>query len=233
MNIRSGTDPRPMRLTLRVLAHLLDYPGEELPDRLTALVEALDAEEVLSATRRAELDVFLAQFAAQVPLDAAAAWIELFDRGRATSLHLFEHVHGDSRDRGPALLDLAQTYAAAGLDLRADELPDYLPAVLEFASTLPPVEGRAFLAETVHILTAIFSALRARGSTYACLLGALIELAGAEAQAVGVPAEEPLDAAWEEPPAFGGCPARSHAHQASSQPVHFVRRSTALPGGLA
>ncbi|MET5021328.1 nitrate reductase molybdenum cofactor assembly chaperone, partial [Burkholderia pseudomallei] len=76
----------------------------------------------------------------------------LFDRGRSTSLHLFEHVHGDSRDRGPAMIDLAQTYEKAGLHLGPAELPDYLPVVLEFASTQPPKEARAFLAEMTHIL---------------------------------------------------------------------------------
>ena len=92
-------------------------------------------------------------------MQVEADYVELFDRGRATSLHLFEHVHGDSRDRGPAMIDLGQTYEKAGLILAEGELPDYLPAVLEFVSTQPPREARAFLGEMAHILNAIFAAL--------------------------------------------------------------------------
>ena len=95
-------------------------------------------------------------------LAAEADYVELFDRGRATSLHLFEHVHGDSRDRGPAMIDLAQTYEKAGLFLAPGEMPDYLPVVLEYASTQPPAEARAFLGEMAHIFNAIFSALQQR-----------------------------------------------------------------------
>src|SRR4029078_2389354 len=93
------------------------------------------------------------------PLDSEAAYVELFDRGRATSLHLFEHVHGDSRDRGPAMVDLCAMYEKAVLLRAPGELPDYLPVVLEFASTQPAREARAFLGEIAHILAAIFGAL--------------------------------------------------------------------------
>jgi nitrate reductase delta subunit len=84
--------------------------------------------------------------------------VQLFDSGRRTSLHLFEHVHGDSRDRGPAMIDLAQTFEQAGLYLAEGTLPDYLPAVLEYASTQPPREARAFLNEMAKILNVIFNA---------------------------------------------------------------------------
>ncbi len=110
--------------------------------------------------------------------------MELFDRGRRTALHLFEHVHGDSRDRGPAMVDLAQTYDRAGLQLVPGELPDYLPVVLEFASTQPPAQAREFLRETAHIVQAIFSALLERGSPYASVLAAVLDLAGERAQKV-------------------------------------------------
>src|SRR6185312_12515534 len=113
-----------------------------------------------SAARLAELEALIDSLARAEPLDAEAAYVQLFDRGRATSLHLFEHVHGDSRDRGPAMIDLAQTYDKAGLCLAPGELPDYLPVVLEFVSTQPPREARAFLGEMTHIFNAIFSALQ-------------------------------------------------------------------------
>ncbi len=152
-----------------------------------------------------------------------ADYVELFDRGRATSLHLFEHVHGDSRERGPAMIDLGQTYAGAGLILSEGELPDYLPAVLEFVSTQPPREARAFLGEMAHIFNAIFGALQQRGSAYASVLGALLELAGERAQPVAAAADEPLDESWAEPVVFDGCSSKGQARPGQAQPIKIVR----------
>jgi len=170
-------------------------------------------------------------------LELEAEYVAVFDRGRATSLHLFEHVHGDSRERGPAMIDLGQTYAKAGLILAEGELPDYLPAVLEFVSTQPPRGARAFLGETAHILNAIFGALQQRRSAYACVLGALLELAGETAQAVKPAAEEPLDESWAEPPVFDGCSTKGQARPGQPQPVRLVRvgmnRAGAKPGAVA
>lgn len=222
--------PPEMRLTLRVLAKLLGYPSAELRAHLPELREALAAERALGSARRAELEALMESLARTPALDVEAAYVELFDRGRSTSLHLFEHVHGDSRDRGPAMVDLAQTYEKAGLYLGPHELPDYLPVVLEFASTQPPREARAFLAEMVHILQAIFSALQQRGSAYASVLGALVELAGEKAHAVKVTADEPIDDSWAEPAAFDGCSAKGQSRPGELQPVHVVRKSPASEG---
>src|SRR4029079_3861154 len=120
-------------------------------------------------------------------------------------------VHGDSRDRGPAMIDLAQTYATAGLFLAEGELPDFLPVVLEFTSTQPPREARAFLAEMAHIFNAIFATLQQRRSAYASVLCALLELAGEKAHPAPVAEEEPIDAIWEEPPVFDGCSSKGQA----------------------
>jgi nitrate reductase delta subunit len=222
-----------MTLSLRVLARLLDYPGAELRSRLPEMRDALRAERAVSDARLAELDLLMDALSGADALDAEAAYVQLFDRSRATSLHLFEHVHGDSRDRGPAMIDLAQTYDQAGLHLAPDELPDYLPAVLEFVSTQPPREARAFLAEMTHIFNALFSALRERRSAYASVLGALLELAGEKAQPVKVAPEEPLDASWAEPPAFDGCSAKGQATPDRPQPIHIVRKDNAAKGAPA
>ena len=197
------------------------------------MAEALAGERALPARRQAEIEHLLDALESAPALDAEATYVDLFDRGRSTSLHLFEHVHGDSRDRGPAMVDLAQTYEKAGLYLGPGELPDYLPVVLEFASTQPPREARAFLAEIAHILNAIFNALRERQSPYASVLGALIELAGERASAVKVAADEALDAAWEEPPAFGGCSTRGQARPDVPQPIKIVRRESTASGSAA
>lgn len=214
-------------ISLRVLARLLAYPNDALRADLVDMRSALEADRALTATRKTELLDLIQHLVQGKPLDLEADFVDLFDRGRATSLHLFEHVHGDSRDRGPAMIDLTQTYEKAGLFLAPDELPDYLPVVLEFASTQPPEKARAFLSEMAHILNAIFSALQQRGTRYASVLGALIELSGEKAQAVAVVADEPLDAAWEEPEVFGGCSVKGQGKPDQAQPLHFVKSDAA------
>jgi nitrate reductase delta subunit len=220
-------------LTLRVLARLLGYPGTELRSHLPEMRDVLRAEGAVTVGRLAELDVLMHALSNSDPLDTEAAYVQLFDRGRATSLHLFEHVHGDSRDRGPAMVDLAQTYDQAGLYLVPGELPDYLPAVLEFVSTQPPREARAFLNEMTHIFNAIFSALQQRQSAYASVIGALLELAGERAQAVKVAPEEPLDATWAEPPAFDGCSPKGQSRPDQAQPIRIVRKDNSTKGAPA
>jgi nitrate reductase delta subunit len=209
--------------TLRVLARLIGYPGAELRGNLAALRDALHGERALPPQRLAELDALIGSLERAAPLDSEADYVQLFDRGRATSLHLFEHVHGDSRDRGPAMIDLAQTYEKAGLFLGDGELPDFLPVVLEFASTQPPREACAFLAEIAHIFNALFAALQQRGSAYAAVFAALLELAGEKPQPVPLAVDETIDATWEEPPVFDGCSSKGQARPDQPQPITIVR----------
>ena len=216
--------------TLQVLAHLLSYPDAALRRHLPELRSALQAEQALASARLAELQTLMAHLAGPDALEIEAQYVELFDRGRATSLHLFEHVHGDSRDRGPAMIDLAQTYEKSGLYLGPDEMPDYLPVVLQFVSTQPPTEARAFLGEMAHIFNAIFNALQQRNSAYASVLGALIELAGEKAHAVKVVPDEPLDTAWEEPVVFDGCSVKGQAQPGQAQTIHFAKKAPAPTG---
>jgi nitrate reductase delta subunit len=130
------------------------------------------------------------------------------------------------------MIDLAQTYEKAGLYLAPGELPDYLPAVLEFVSTQPPHEARAFLGEMAHILNALFGALQQRSSPYASVLAALLELAGEKAQPVKPAAETSLDESWAEPPVFDGCSSRGQVKPGQPQPIHLVRNH-AKPGVVA
>ena len=217
--------------TLRVLGALLGYPGAQMRAHLPEMREILRSEIALSASRIGELDKLIDVLANTEPLEAEANYVQLFDRGRSTSLHLFEHVHGDSRDRGPAMIDLAQTYEKAGLFLAPGELPDYLPAVLEFVSSQPPREARAFLGEMAHILNALFSALQQRDSRYASVLGALLELAGEKATSVKLAAEPALDECWVEPPVFDGCSTKGQARPGQPQPIHLVRKPTQTGAG--
>lgn len=217
------------RYTLRALARLLAYPDAQLRSELSALADAIDQEAALPAARRAELRTLALELQRSAPLDTEARYVETFDRGRATSLHLFEHVHGDSRDRGPAMIDLAQTYEKAGLFIGPDELPDHLCVVLEFASTQPAALAKSFLGEMAHILTAIFSALLQRDSPYAAVLAAVLELSGHTAQAVTIAVDEAMDDSWAEPEAFGGCSTRGQAKPGEAQPIHIVRNTHAAP----
>jgi nitrate reductase delta subunit len=231
--------PVPASGSLRVLAALLGYPDARMRGDLPEMREILRREGALSRDRLAELEALIGSLAGADPLACEADYVELFDRGRGTSLHLFEHVHGDSRERGPAMIDLAKTYEKAGLYLAPGELPDYLPAVLEFISTQPTAEARAFLGEMAHIFNAIFGALQRRESPYASALGALLELAGEKAQAVkpvNYVAEPPLDESWAEPPVFGGCSTAGQAAPGQPQPIRIVRRidqNSAKPGAVA
>jgi nitrate reductase delta subunit len=218
------------RLSLRVLAALLGYPNAALRAAAPEMADALDAEAVVPAARRDELRALVRDLQRGDPYEVEARFVETFDRGRATSLHLFEHVHGDSRERGPAMVDLLQTYERAGLHLDPGELPDHLAVMLEFASTQPPKVARAFLAEVAHILNAIFSALVARNSPYASVIAAVLELAGERPQSVALVPDEPLDTSWAEPPAFEGCSTRGQARPDAPQPIHIVRRNPAAQG---
>ena len=219
-----------MARTLRVLSALLGYPGSDLRAALPELADALGRERGLPRARLAEIEALVHWMRHSDPYEVEARYVDTFDRGRATSLHLFEHVHGDSRERGPALVDLQQTYERAGLHLSTHELPDHLPVVLEFASTQPDKVAREFLGEMAHILNAIFSALLERGSRYASVIAAVLELAGEKVQAVPVPEELALDEAWAEPPAFDGCSTRGQGKPEAPQPIHIVRKTPA-PGG--
>jgi len=221
---------RPMTKSLRVLAAVLGYPNAQLRSDLPEMRELLKDERVLPQSRLAELDALMDKLSRADALEAESDYVDLFDRGRGTSLHLFEHVHGDSRERGPAMIDLGQTYEKAGLILAEGELPDYLPAVLEFVSTQPVREARAFLGEMAHIFNAIFGALQHRESPYASVLGALLELAGEKAQPVKPPAEEALDESWAEPVVFDGCSTKGQAKPGQAQPIHIVRKRDMAQG---
>ncbi len=215
-------------LSCRALARLLGYPDDALRAQLHELRAVLDVEPAFSADARAVLRALVDWLAGADRYAAQEAYVECFDRGRSTSLWLFEHVHGDSRERGQAMVDLALTYEAAGLYLDEGELPDYLPVVLEFASTQSPEIARSFLRETAPILASLHGALVRRGSRYSAAIGAVLELAGERVAHVELPSqppiEPPLDETWAEPPAFDGCSLAGQSRPDTPQPIHIVRK---------
>jgi|JI10StandDraft_1071094.scaffolds.fasta_scaffold13064_3 nitrate reductase delta subunit len=159
---------------LKLFSLLLDYPRDELWLNKAELLEAADAVR-LPAARRAQLKQFVTELLQQPPMAAQEAWLGLFDRGRAMSLLLFEHIHGESRDRGQAMVDLMQTYHDNGFELSAKELPDYLPLMLEYLSLRPESEAVDWLSHTGHILELLAARAAERGSAYACILEILAE----------------------------------------------------------
>ena len=120
------------------------------------------------------LEPLLAAVASRPLSDLRRAYVETFDFDRRCGLHLTYHTHGDRRQRGLELVRLKRRYAEAGLPFAGDELPDYLPLMLEFAS-LRPEEGRELLASFRAPLELVRAALHDRGSLHAGVLDALCD----------------------------------------------------------
>ena len=171
----------------------------------TAPTAGLDRPEVVWRT----LAPLLNAIASDDLLDLQCDYSELFDRSRSLSLHLFEHVHGDNRDRGQAMIDLGQQYAAAGFLLEGNDLPDFVPVFLEYAACLPAAEARETLAQPAHVFAALAERLGKRQSPYAGAFHAVLAIAGARPdpeEVAGIdantPADDPadIDGEWEEAP---------------------------------
>jgi nitrate reductase delta subunit len=206
--------------SLKVMSRLLGYPDAAMREALPELIAAIDGDEALTTPHRSDLRRLVAALEAGDEIDAQERYVELFDRSRRNSLYLFEHEHGDSRDRGMAMVKLRELYAAAGLEPGTDELPDYLPMYLEYLSVLPQEQARQGLRDVGPILQAIHARLAERDSIYAAAFAGLLQLAGLEPDTACV--EEPeddspeaIDRAWEEtavafgpqndPAQSGGC----------------------------
>ncbi len=198
-----------MMKTFKVLSALLSYPDEALQKAAPDLVSVLDEEKLLLSESRASLDALIEEVAQADVYDLQERYVELFDRTRSLSLHLFEHVYGESRDRGQAMIDLKSLYEQNGLSFSTSELPDYLPAFLEFLSTRPLAEARQLLGQPAHIFAALAERLEKRDAPYAAVFRTLEVLAepAADASLMEVVPEDAdtdpndfaaLDAQWEE-----------------------------------
>jgi nitrate reductase molybdenum cofactor assembly chaperone NarJ/NarW len=213
--------------TYLALSALLSHPEPALIDALAEIGAALDAEALLPRAARREVEALIGELASRDLYGLQERYVSLFDRSRALSLHLFEHVHGESRDRGQAMVDLLATYAKRGVGVVESELPDYLPAFLEFLSLAPPDEAKGLLGETADILRGVGDRLAERGSRYSAVFGALLAIAGepglAKKLAEGSsPTEDlaALDREWKDPEVTFGGP------QGGPQPVQFYPRRT-------
>lgn len=195
-------------IELVVISRLLEYPDAALWQHQQELFDALASGDNLSKADAQQIGIFLRDLTSQDLLDAQATYSELFDRGRATSLLLFEHVHGESRDRGQAMVDLLAQYERHGLQLDSRELPDHLPLYLEYLAQLPAAEAIGGLQDIAPILALLQARLQQRESHYASLFDALLTLTKTEVDNAQVAEKiagearddtpQALDAVWEE-----------------------------------
>lgn len=204
-----------MTRTFKVLSALLSYPTTGLQQAAGEMRTALDAEKLLPAAVLRAVLTLIDEIESRDLYDLQERYVLLFDRTRSLSLHLFEHVHGESRDRGQAMIDLQNLYEEKGLEIGASELPDFVPLFLEFLSTQPRADAYELLGQPAHILAALAERLRKRDSSYEAVFRALLALANAKPKGEDIAAvlSEPdpdvddlaaLDAAWEdEPVQFG------------------------------
>ncbi|MGI9419472.1 MAG: nitrate reductase molybdenum cofactor assembly chaperone [Geminicoccaceae bacterium] len=195
--------------SFKVLSLLLSYPTAETVAAAADMRRRIEADALVPARLRRPLFELIDELTTSDLFDLQERYVLLFDRTRSLSLHLFEHIHGESRDRGQAMVDLMALYERHGLSIEAKELPDYIPMFLEFLSTLPTEEARTLLAEPLHILSALKERHQKRGSAYAIVFRALETIAQGKARPDDVKnllAEadddpddlEALDRVWEE-----------------------------------
>ncbi|SNR84245.1 nitrate reductase molybdenum cofactor assembly chaperone [Pseudomonas segetis] len=195
---------------LKVISLLLDYPTEQLVQARAELSGAINAAREISPEQRRALQGLLGDITTGDLMDSQEHYSGLFGRGRSLSLLLFEHVHGESRDRGQAMVDMMAQYEAAGFSIGVKELPDYIPLYLEYLSTRDDLDAREGLADIAHLLTLLAARLDERESSYASCMRALLQIAGKEpVSAVATVREqvatevrddslEALDKVWEE-----------------------------------
>lgn len=204
-----------MTRTFKVLSLLLTYPDEEIKRHAGELRGALREEALLPKPQQALIEKLIGELEARDLYDLQERYVLLFDRTRSLSLHLFEHIHGEGRDRGEAMLDLKAHYQKHGYEIAAAELPDFLPLFLEFLSTLPLDEARDLLNQPLHIIAALRQRLQRRGSVYVPVFRALETIASGKPSAnrlrelLGMADDDPddfeqLDEAWEDKPVTFG-----------------------------
>jgi nitrate reductase delta subunit len=183
--------------TFKAISLLLCYPESEWLAALSELETALAAEADINGNAKARLAPLFALLRESRLIELQENYVATFDRNPSHSLHLFEHIHGESRDRGSAMIDLLEEYWKRDFDASAAELPDYVPLFLEFLSLLPADEALELLGDAVHVLATIGRKLDANGSPYATAFQVLEALSPVAAQALAEPPVRDMDEAME------------------------------------
>ena len=175
---------------------LLCYPEAELLAALPELQAALHEWEALQ-TQSDSLQTFLDYLQQHSLRDLQERYVATFDRNRNHALYIFEHVYGEDRDRGSAMVDLLEEYRSHGFELGNDELPDYLPALLEYFAQVPAEHAQKLLGDAVHVIAHIGNKLAASGSPYAVLLQGIVALSPVSAQPLAEPPVRDMDEAMD------------------------------------
>ena len=186
----------PESMAYKWLSALLCYPEQELLDALPRLRQSLDGLSCLAPQRQA-LALFLDHMQSHSLRELQEAYVATFDRSRRHALYMFEHVYGEDRSRGAAMVDLLEEYRRYGFELGDDELPDYVPALLEFFSQIPPEDAQRLLGDAVHVIAHIANQLHASMSPYTALLDAVVSLSPVAPQPLTVPPVRDMDEAME------------------------------------
>lgn len=198
-------------ITFKALGALLDYPTPELQAAVSEIEQALLEERTIPEAEIEGVRTFIERLRTGDIMDLQEYWVSLFDRSKRLALHLYEHSHGESRDRGQAMVNLALTYRMNGFEMNASEMPDYLPLFLEFLSQIPDGPALRYLADATEILVALRIRLEERETPYAALMAAVAALstrAADTAEVEAILASEPedpkdldeLDQEWAEEP---------------------------------
>jgi nitrate reductase delta subunit len=153
-----------------LLSRLLDYPDGDLMKSLTEISDAIRNSGDITGEERETLLGFTAWLAMHDTIAIQEVYVQTFDMTPEHDLHLTHHLFGEDNDRGPALIDLSEHYKLAGLEANEQELPDYLPLILEYLSVLDEVRAQAFLADAGKVLKVLAENLEKAGSPYARLV---------------------------------------------------------------
>lgn len=222
----------------RALAGLLTYPTAELIGALAEIDRTLLQEGLLDADQRRAVVRLTRELQTDDLLELQERYVALFDRTPSLALHLFEHLHGDSRDRGQAMADLIELYRQHGFEIATAELPDFLPLFVEFLGELPAEDAKAMLGDVAHLVALLHARLAKRGSAYAGVMAALLAIVGKPVElpedAPATEAEdspEAIDRAWEDKEVrfgFGDTQATDECTKAAAM---LRRMETLQPGG--
>ncbi len=168
--------------TFKVLSVLLSYPQAEWIDELGLMEALLEEERERNRAAGSRLEDLFRTLRTESLLELEQAYVAIFDRNPSNSLYLFEHVHGESRERGSAMINLLEEYRKHGLDMNGDELPDYVPLFLEYLSLLPDKDAMAMLGEAVAVLASIGHKLNGSNSPYHAVFSVLEGMSPVAAQ---------------------------------------------------
>ncbi len=202
----------------RILSALLCYPSAELQAGIREIRTSMSPDsEVL-----AQLEPLFNYIEQTELISLQEQYVQVFDRTPSHSLHLFEHVHGEDRARGQAMVDLLEEYRSHGFDVVSDELPDYVPLFLEYLSVCEPTHAQTVLGDAVHVLAHIGGKLRSNGSLYARVFDVLMNLSPVTPEPLTVPPIRDMDEALE---TFGpnpeGIEPLLNTPRPATAPIHF------------